>query len=56
MPFTIDYFGGWDKAYPDVIEKVFRDQVRRRGNERIRSMLRSANCRLMLIERHVHLS
>lgn len=29
-PFTIDYFGGWDKAYPDVIEKVFRDQVQRK--------------------------
>jgi len=26
-PFTVDYFGGWDKAYPDVIEKIFRDQV-----------------------------
>jgi sulfate/thiosulfate-binding protein len=30
MPFTIDYFGGWDKAYPDVIEKVFRNQVQNR--------------------------
>ena len=30
MPFTIDYFGGWDKAYPEVIEKVFRDQVQRK--------------------------
>lgn len=30
LPFTIDYFGGWDKAYPEVIEKVFRDQVQRR--------------------------
>ena len=29
-PFTIDYFGGWDRAYPDVIEKVFRDQVQRK--------------------------
>jgi sulfate transport system substrate-binding protein len=29
-PFTVDYFGGWDKAYPDVIERVFRDQVQRR--------------------------
>ena len=29
MPFTIEYFGGWDKAYPDVIEQVFRDQVQR---------------------------
>lgn len=30
MPFTIDYLGGWDKAYPEIIEKVFRDQVQRR--------------------------
>ncbi|HEX5886645.1 MAG TPA: sulfate ABC transporter substrate-binding protein [Pyrinomonadaceae bacterium] len=30
MPFTIEYFDGWDKAYPDVIEKIFRDQVQRR--------------------------
>jgi sulfate transport system substrate-binding protein len=30
MPFTVDYFGGWDKAYPDIIEKVFRDQVQKR--------------------------
>jgi sulfate/thiosulfate transport system substrate-binding protein len=27
MPFTVQQFGGWDKAYPDVIEKIFRDQV-----------------------------
>ncbi|HEU4836666.1 MAG TPA: sulfate ABC transporter substrate-binding protein [Pyrinomonadaceae bacterium] len=30
MPFTIDYFSGWDKAYPDVIEGIFRDQVQRK--------------------------
>lgn len=30
MPFTIDYFGGWEKAYPEVIEQIFRDQVQRR--------------------------
>jgi sulfate/thiosulfate transport system substrate-binding protein len=29
MPFDISYFGGWDKAYPEVIEKVFRDQVQK---------------------------
>jgi sulfate/thiosulfate transport system substrate-binding protein len=28
LPFTIDYFGSWDKAYPEVIEHVFRDQVK----------------------------
>jgi sulfate/thiosulfate transport system substrate-binding protein len=27
LPLTIEYFGGWEKAYPEVIEKVFRDQV-----------------------------
>lgn len=27
MPFTVQQFGGWDKAYPDIIEKIFRDQV-----------------------------
>lgn len=30
MPFTVDYFGGWEKAYPEVIEHIFRDQVQRR--------------------------
>ena len=30
MPFTIEYFGGWDKAYPEVIEGIFRDQVQRK--------------------------
>ena len=30
MPFTIDYFGGWDKAYPEVIESIFRDRVQKR--------------------------
>ena len=29
-PFTVDYFGGWAKAYPEVIESVFRDQVQKR--------------------------
>ena len=28
MPFGIDFFGGWDRAYPDVIEGVFRDRVK----------------------------
>lgn len=30
MEFTIDYFGGWDKAYPEIIEGIFRDQVQRK--------------------------
>ncbi|PYS81235.1 MAG: hypothetical protein DMF70_09625 [Acidobacteria bacterium] len=28
-PFTVDYFEGWDKAYPEVIERVFRDSVQK---------------------------
>jgi sulfate/thiosulfate-binding protein len=27
QPFGVDMFGGWDKAFPDIIERVFRDQV-----------------------------
>ncbi|HVG31387.1 MAG TPA: sulfate ABC transporter substrate-binding protein [Pyrinomonadaceae bacterium] len=30
QPFTVDYFGGWARAYPEVIEKVWRDQVQNR--------------------------
>ena len=32
MPFTVNdpLFGGWDKAYPEVIEGVFRDLVQKR--------------------------
>jgi sulfate/thiosulfate transport system substrate-binding protein len=30
MPFTIEYFGGWDRAYPEVIEQIFKDKVHRR--------------------------
>ncbi len=26
-PFTIEMFGGWDRAYPGILENVFRDQV-----------------------------
>lgn len=29
MPFTVDFFGGWAKAYPDIIENIFRDQVKK---------------------------
>ena len=27
QPFTIEMFGGWEKAYPEVIEGVFQQQV-----------------------------
>lgn len=30
IPFSIEYFGGWEKAYPEVIEGIFRDQVQRK--------------------------
>ncbi len=30
MPFTIDYFGGWTRAYPEVIEGVWRDRIQKR--------------------------
>jgi sulfate/thiosulfate-binding protein len=29
LPFTVDYLGGWDKAYPEVIEGVFKQQVQK---------------------------
>jgi sulfate transport system substrate-binding protein len=29
FPFTIEYFGGWDRAYPEIIESIFRDKVQR---------------------------
>jgi sulfate/thiosulfate-binding protein len=29
-PFSVDYFGGWGRAYPEVIEGVFREQVQKR--------------------------
>ena len=27
MPFTVQLFGGWDRAYPDIIEGIFMKQV-----------------------------
>jgi sulfate transport system substrate-binding protein len=27
MPFTIDAFGGWEHAYPEIVEKVWKRQV-----------------------------
>ncbi len=30
FPLTIDYFGGWDRAYPEVIEGVFQKQVQKK--------------------------
>jgi sulfate/thiosulfate-binding protein len=29
LPFTVKDLGGWSKAYPDIIEHVFRDQVQK---------------------------
>jgi sulfate transport system substrate-binding protein len=30
LPFTVEYFGGWDKAYPNIIEGVWRQQVQKK--------------------------
>jgi sulfate/thiosulfate-binding protein len=30
MPITIDYFGGWDRAYPEIIEQIFKNKVQHR--------------------------
>jgi sulfate/thiosulfate transport system substrate-binding protein len=30
LPLTIEYFGGWDRAYPEVMEGIFRDQVQKK--------------------------
>jgi len=30
MPFTVEYFGGWTRAYPEIIEGVFRDKVQKK--------------------------
>ena len=30
MPFDVSLFGGWQQAYPEVIEGVFRDKVQKR--------------------------
>jgi len=30
LPFTVDYFGGWEKAYPNIIEGVFQQQVQKK--------------------------
>ena len=27
LPFTVELFGGWARAYPEIIERVWRDQV-----------------------------
>jgi sulfate/thiosulfate-binding protein len=29
-PFAVDYFGGWVRAYPEVIERIFKNQVQKR--------------------------
>lgn len=29
MPFKVEYLGGWAKAYPEIIERVFREQVQK---------------------------
>lgn len=30
MPFTVELFGGWTRAYPEIIETIFRDRVQKK--------------------------
>lgn len=30
QPFTVQMFGGWTRAYPEIIEKVFNEQVQKK--------------------------
>jgi sulfate transport system substrate-binding protein len=30
IPFTVEFFGGWTRAYPEVIESIFRDKVQKK--------------------------
>jgi hypothetical protein len=30
LPFNVKDLGGWSKAYPEIIERVWRDQVQRK--------------------------
>jgi len=30
QPFTIELFGGWDRAYPEIIDGVWRNQVKKK--------------------------
>jgi sulfate transport system substrate-binding protein len=30
MPFTVEMFGGWQRAYPEIIERVWRDQAQKK--------------------------
>lgn len=30
LPFTVELFGGWTRAHPEIIERVWRDQVQKK--------------------------
>jgi sulfate/thiosulfate transport system substrate-binding protein len=30
LPFTVELFGGWQRAYPEIIERVWRDQIQKK--------------------------
>ena len=30
LPFTVSDFGGWSKAYPDIIERIWHDQLQKK--------------------------
>jgi sulfate transport system substrate-binding protein len=29
LPFTVEYLGGWARAYPEIVEAIWRDRVRK---------------------------
>jgi ABC-type sulfate transport system substrate-binding protein len=29
LPFTVEVLGGWSRAYPEIVEGVWRDQVKK---------------------------
>jgi len=33
LPFTIDYFGGWERAFPEIIEGVWKNRIRSSGGD-----------------------
>jgi len=53
LPFTVDYFGGWPKRYPDVIEKVFREQVPAKVRQTLLYAARTTMSTMIPTMRHV---
>ena len=30
LPFTVELFGGWQRAYPEIIDGLWRNQVKKK--------------------------